>query len=114
MQANDELHRQALGCGYLPPTDRVRLSVWQPPSGNDRCGYKGPRLTVCAGYTCNLPEVSEVALARAVAKHSDIGHLCEGKPPTEDLLQAIVVLDCEYSALEGWLMTPAADGGGGS
>jgi hypothetical protein len=114
MQVTDELRRQALGCGYLPPADdRVHLTVWQPPVGNDRVGYKGPRLKACAGYTANLPEVIETTLARAHWKHGALGFFCEGEQPTEDLLNSILVLDSEFSALEGWLMTPSKDGGGG-
>lgn len=103
------LQRQSLGCGYLPPADgRVHLTVWQPPS----TGYKGPALTTCAGYTANLPEVIEAAIARAHWKNGAVIPACDGEMPTEDLLNSILVLDGEYSQLEGWLMTPAKDGGG--
>lgn len=115
MRTNGELQRQALGCGYLPPADgRVHLTIWQPPRSTSKSGYHGPELTVCAGYTANLPEVIETALARAAAKHNAIGFVSEGGPPTEDLLHAVMVLDSEYSSLESWLMTPSKDGGGGS
>ena len=101
--------RIALGCGYEPPADdRVHLTVWQPPSGDK--GYSGPDLTVCAGYTCNLPEVNEIAIARL--------HWSKGNMPVhataEELLDAIVILDNAYNQLQVWLMTPAKDGGGGS
>lgn len=98
----------------MPRTDRVHLTIWQPPVGNERCGYKGPELTVCAGYTANLPEVMETAIARAHWKNGALGFVCDGEQPTEDLLNAILILDSEYSAVEGWLMTPAKDGGGGA
>ena len=105
--------RQALGCGYEPPADdRIHLTVWQPPGGER--GYRGDPLTVCAGYSCNLHEVIEAAIARKHWEHGAIVPACDGELPTEELLNSILVLDTESSALEGWLMTPAKDGGGGS
>lgn len=101
-----------MGCGYEPPSDRVRLTIWQPPPGNERVGFRGPALEVCGGYTANLPEVIEVAIARAHWKHGALALACE--TPTEQLMHAILILDAEYSSLEGWLMTPSKDGGGGS
>lgn len=113
MQASSELQRRSLGCGYLPPTDgRTHLSVWQPPLGNDRVGYRGPALTVCAGFTANLPEVTEAAIARAHWKHGALGLWCEGEQVSEVLLNEILILDSEFSALEAWLMAPVEDGGG--
>lgn len=110
MSNTSALQRQSLGCGYLPSTDNAQ--PWQPPQGER--GYKGPPLTACAGFTANLPEVTEVALARAHWKHGAIVPACDGEMPTEDLLNSILILDSEYSHLEGWLMTPSKDGGGGA
>lgn len=101
------LNRQSLGCGYEPRTDRVHLSVWQPPSGEH--GYHGPPLTTCAGYTANLPDVIETAVARMHWKVGAIEAWCGDERPTEELLDAIVILDAECSALEHWLMTPEKD-----
>lgn len=109
MRTNDSLRRQSLGCGYEPRTDRVRLTIWQPPSG-----YRGPALTTCAGYTANLPEVIESAVARLHWKTGQLESWCGKRRPTEELLDAIVILDAECSALESWLMTPSKDGGGGA
>lgn len=100
--------RQTMGCGYLPPG--AATGVWQPPSG--KRGYCGPALTVCAGYTANLPEVLEATLARAHWKVGAIVPACEGEMPSEALLNAILILDGGYSQLEGWLMTDASEGGG--
>ena len=112
--SKSRLERQYMACGYEPPLDgKVRLTIWQPPSGNDRVGYRGPELTTCAGYTARLPEVVEAAFARAHWKNSAIQFYCQGEMPTPELLDAILVLDGEYSALEAWLTTPAKDGGGG-
>jgi hypothetical protein len=110
MKNTPALQRQSLGCGYLPPADRVHLTLWQPPS-NER-GYKGPPLTVCAGYTASLPEVIETSIARAHWKVGAIVAACDGEMPSEDLMNSILVLDSESGAVEGWLMTPVADGGG--
>jgi hypothetical protein len=112
MQTNQQLQRQSLGCGYEPPTDRVHLTIWQPPSGAR--GYQGKPLTVCAGYTANLPEVVEVAITRAHWKNGEIVSACDGEMPIEDLRNAVLVMDSEYSAVEGWMMTPSKDGGGGA
>lgn len=88
--------------------DRVHLTVWQPPCGS--AGYRGAALTVCAGYTCNLPEVGEVGAATA--------HWLKGNaavlPQSEQLLDAILVLNASRSQLESWVMTPSKDGGGGA
>jgi hypothetical protein len=112
MQNQGQAQRQSLGCGYLPRNDRVHLAVWQPPSG-DR-GYRGPDLTVCAGYTANLPEVVEATIARAHWKVGAVVPACGGEMPTEELLNSILVLDAAYSEVESWLMTPSKDGGGGA
>jgi hypothetical protein len=111
MQTTTQLQRQSLGCGYEPSTDgRVHLAVWQPPSGQR--GYHGPALTTCAGYSANLPEVTEAAIARAHWKVGAIVAACEGEVPTEDLLNSILILDSAYSEVESWLMTPVSEGGG--
>lgn len=106
MKNTGQAQRQSLGCGYEPSTDRVRLTIWQPPTGS--AGYHGPQLSVCAGYTANLPEVTETALARI--------HWSKGNASTlnasEDLLNAIVILESSYNQLQAWLMTPVKDGGG--
>lgn len=97
------LQRQSLGCGYEPRTDRVHLTVWQPPDG--KRGYQGPNLTVCAGYTVNLPEVQEAAYMRAHWKVGAIVPACDGETPTRDVLDAVLILDAGASQLEGWLMS---------
>lgn len=109
------LERQYRGCGYEPPLDgHLHLTVWQPPSGNDRVGYRGPEMTVCPGYSTNLNEVTEATLARSFAKMNALDHFCEGEIATPDLLYSMLILDSEFSALEAWLMVPAKDGGGGA
>jgi hypothetical protein len=102
-----QLQRMSMGCGYEPRADdRVHLTVWQPPSGS--AGYQGEDLTTCAGYTCNLPDVGETALARV--------HWGKGNASvlglTEDGLNAIVILEGQHNQLQAWLMTDEKDGGG--
>jgi hypothetical protein len=112
MQTTGQLQRQSLGCGYEPPADgRVRLAVWQPPGGNR--GYRGPDLTICAGYTTKLNEANEAWHARAHWKNGALVPACLGDEPTEDLLTSILILDGGYNALESWAHTPASEGGGG-
>lgn len=108
METTTQLQRQSLGCGYEPRTDRVHLAIWQPP---DKF-YPGPELTVCAGYTANLPEVIEVAMARRHWKVGALTHAVGGETASEDLMDALLISDAAFSALEQWMMTPAKDGGG--
>lgn len=115
MKATPEPQRRYLGCGYLPPPPgHVRLTVWQPPVSDSYKGQKPPELTVCAGYTANLPEVVEASIARARAKLNMFAASCADEQATDELMDSVLVLDAEYSAVEGWLMTPSKDGGGGA
>jgi hypothetical protein len=109
MQGNDPQTRQAMGCGYEPPVE-LAPSVWCPPSG--RAGYQGRPPTVCPGYTTKLPEVREAVQAHAHWNKGAIVSYCGGEHPSEELLQAVVILDGERSALEGWRMTSVEEGGG--
>lgn len=102
----NQAQRQSLGCGYEPRSDRVHLSVWQPPSGKN--GYSGPPLTACAGFTCNLPQVVETAMARVHWSKGNVAVL----NPTEELLDCIVILEGQSNQLQAWLTTPAKEGGG--
>jgi hypothetical protein len=86
----------------------VRLTVWQPPGG--AVGYSGDPLTVCAGYTTNLPEVTEVSVARIHWGKGNASIL----PQSEDLLNAIVICEYAHSQMQRWLMTPSEKGGGGT
>ena len=107
MKNTPKLQRQSLGCGYEPRTDRVHLQVWQPPGGDK--GYQGEPLTVCAGYTANLPEVLETSLLRVHWGKGNVDALAIG----EDMFNALIVLEGSYNQVQAWLMTPAKDGGGG-
>jgi hypothetical protein len=110
-QMSSREQRQSLGCGYEPPIDRVRLTLWQPPSGPK--AYRGPDATMCAGYTTRLPEVIETSILRA---HWDKGSLRDacGGAPTEETNLLVLLLSGAYNSLQRWMMTPAKDGGGGS
>jgi hypothetical protein len=70
-------------------------------------------LTTCAGYTANLPEIYETAVARMHWEKGSIEAACDGETPTEDLLNSILVLDAEFSHLKNWMSIPSKDGGGG-
>jgi hypothetical protein len=109
---NTREQRRYLGCGYEPPIDRVRLTLWQPPVG--KVGYNGPDPTMCAGYTTNLPEVLETGVARMHWSKGNASVMADGDQPSEDLLNAIIVLEGEYNAMQHWMLTPSKDGGGGS
>jgi len=95
-----QIQRQALGCGYEPPAVLVPINTWR------HRGYRGPESSVCPGYSTSLPEVLESALARV---HWSKGH---SVGDSEDLLNAIVIMDGAFSELQTWLMTPTKDGGG--
>lgn len=104
--------RQALGCGYEPPIDRVRLTMWQPPSGQH--GYRGEDPTVCAGYSTALPEVREVQIVKFYADSGNLATWLRGETPTDELLYALVIYASACNAVQHWTMTPQKDGGGGA
>jgi hypothetical protein len=112
MQSTPRLQRQALGCGFepRPRSELVPITPWQPPPG--KVGYHGPRPTVCAGFSTKLPEVAEVALARRHWKQNSLPLFLEGEQAHEVLLEAVIVLDNEFSSVERYIMTPSKDGGG--
>lgn len=93
----------------------MHLTVWQPPDGGvSGRGYRGAELKHCAGYTCNLPEVIEAAITRVHWKVGALVPACGGEQPQEDLMNAILILEGAFNEVEGWLMTPSKDGGGGA
>lgn len=111
MQTKTLINRQGMGCGFEPPPPPgVPVVAWCPPGG--KVGYSHPRPTICVGYTTNLPEITEVAIARVHWKNGAIVAYCGGEQPTEDLLDAIVELDVAYSTAQLYWMTPAKEGGG--
>jgi hypothetical protein len=108
----EPLQRQHLGCGYLPPLDdRKRLQIWQPPSG--KRGYRGPELSTCPGFTTSLAEVREVSLLHM---HWSKGNLAAvlGETATDQMSMALLIREGQVNAVQGWLMTPSSEGGGGS
>ena len=93
-----QAQRQSLGCGYEPSASAV--AMWSHP------GYTGPAPTVCPGYSTSLPEVLETAVARLHwSKGQNIGD-------SEDLKDAVLIMEGSYNELQAWLMKPAKDGGG--
>ncbi len=113
MNATNQTIRQAMGCGYEPvPPPTLAINTWCHQAVRRPDPTKAYPI-VCAGYTCKLPEVIEIARAR---KHWDKGQLetfCDGQP-SELAVIAVEILDGQMNECEHWLMKPAADGGGGS
>lgn len=110
MRTNSQIVRQGMGCGYEPPPPKtVPVLPWQPPLG--RKGYQGDPPRVCAGYTTTLPEVLEAVQAHRHWRHGSLEAFCGGKP-SEDLMQAVLILESAYNAVELWRVTPIAQGGG--
>lgn len=108
-----QLQRQYLGCGYEPPLDdRTRLTMWQPPMGEN--AHRGKGATMCAGYTTKLPEVREIQLASVHWETGNIGSVFGGAPPTEDLVTGLVWLKGARNEVQNWKSTPKDEGGGGS
>lgn len=95
MQVESKQQRQLVGCGYELALKGLPVAAW--------CGlgYSGPKPTVCAGYSCNLPEVIETARARRHWSNGQIEAFAGG-PPTDEMLAAIEVLDGAYAELDVW------------
>jgi hypothetical protein len=107
MQTTSVEQRRLIGCGFEPPHSAAM--PWQPPTGSK--GYQHGRPTVCVGYSMNLPEVIEVALARMHWEKGAIESYCQGQP-SEQLLDGLAVLDSSVSEMQLWAMTPTKEGGG--
>src|SRR5207248_657017 len=121
MQTTTRIDRQARACGFEPPAPRnVHVAPWGPPAG--RVGYDFGKPTeqkprglrapeTCVGYTTNLPEVIEIAIARLHWSKGQLAEFCGGQPD-ENLMTLIAMLDSEYNAMDLWRATPSKDGGG--
>jgi len=105
MQANPKIQRQQMGCGYESAIDAD--FVWMPEGMRLR---PGETMKHCAGYTCRLPEVIEIARARVHWDKGSIESFCDGRP-TDAMLLGIEVLDASANELQGALMTPRSEGG---
>jgi len=100
-----------MGCGFepsIPESKRVHLSMWD---GGSLPNYKGPKSTVCPGYTASLPEVVEACRARMHWEKGELASFTRGEP-TEALTLCIEILENAINAQQSWAMTPVADGGG--
>jgi hypothetical protein len=62
----------------------------------------------------NLHEVLEASIAMRHWRNGSLREWLGSDEATEDLMNAIVIIDAAYSAVEHWQMTPSKDGGGGS
>jgi hypothetical protein len=110
MQAHPDDQRQMMGCGYLPPPDESRrrhLSIWQ---GGTLPNYKGPKTTVCPGYSTSLPEVIEVA--RAHRHWSKGNYQVADREPRDAMVGALEIFDGALAEFQAWAMTSETDGGG--
>jgi hypothetical protein len=108
----NQQQRQSLGCGYEPKHPTLPVMMWSPPGS--KCGYSGPRATVCPGYSTNLPEIIETAIIRRHWEKGSIVAACGGENPTEEQLAMVLVLDGAFADLKHWACTPSKDGGGGA
>jgi hypothetical protein len=108
MRTTSKIARQGWACGFEPPAPpSVSVMPWQPPQGSN--AYQHGRVTVCAGYTTNLPEVVETSKAHALAKLGALDAFCGG-PPTPEMLESILILDGAYSDVRTWLLARPAKG----
>lgn len=101
MRTTTQQDRQLAACGREPPPANPRLlpmvQAWSPQS------YSGPPPATCPGYTCNLPEVIEIARARL---HWSKGALDTfvGDPVPDEMLLGIEVLEGAQNEADAWAM----------
>jgi hypothetical protein len=110
MQETTQDQRQLLGCGYLPPPSESRrryLRIWD---GGSLPNYKGPKTTVCPGYSTSLPEVIEVA--RAHRHWSKGNYQVADREPADPFVSSLEIFDASVNAFQAWLATPSDKGGG--
>jgi hypothetical protein len=84
--------RRMEGCGYEPAWEHARPDV---------TGYTGPKLTVCAGYSTNLPEVIEAARGWSHWKNGELTSFARGMP-TEALIESIEHFNGAVNECQSW------------
>jgi hypothetical protein len=95
MEKLSEDQRQLVGCGYLPPIDEAR----QPfVMRRGPLGYVDD-VTVCPGYSVNLPEVAEISRARL---HWSKGSLRTFCTVNDALNEGIEILECAIGEVTDW------------
>ncbi len=102
MKTNKQLPRQFMGCAYepaLPEGKRVYLSMWQ---GGSMPNYRGPKPTVCPGYTTSLPEVIEVSRARAHWNKGGLASLGVTDWHHDPLAIGIEILEGSQNEVDRW------------
>ena len=92
-----------MGCGYEPQRDAM---PWSHPASSVIA-------TVCPGYACSLPEVREASWARFYLHKGSLAQW-SATPLTEVMRAAIEALELAEGAVEAWVETPKARGGGGA
>lgn len=107
MKQQPAITRQAMGCGYLPASDRAR--AWDGTSlgrivGADERDENGKlHLPVCPGYACSLPEVIETTWAHSYWEKGELAQFCEGQS-TPALRDAMGEYAIECSRAESWAL----------
>lgn len=66
----------------------------------------GPEATVCVGYTCTLPEVSEAARALGWRQDGHLKEFYDGEPLTPILKDALDILATEIKRVEAFALQP--------
>jgi hypothetical protein len=110
METQTNEQRQILGCGYVAPLDESRrrhIPIWQ---GGSLPNYKGPKTTVCPGYSTALPEVIETV--RAHRHWSKGNYQVADREPRDAQVIALEIFDASLSEYQSWSMTSEEDGGG--
>jgi hypothetical protein len=108
MQTQSEAQRQMLGCGFAPQPEEARrkfVSFWD---GGSLPNYKGPKMTVCPGYSTQLPEVIETVRAHRHWSKGAWGVRDLGAP----LTLAIEIFEGAANEFQSWSMTSESEGGG--
>ena len=83
---------------------------WSPPIA--QTGYKHRLPTVCAGFTTNLPQVVEVSRAHVHRSKGSLQAFCGKDTPTEQIVAAIEILECEGARARTYTLTSKKEGGG--
>ena len=111
MNAYTQETRQQMGCGFEPPPVESKRAYVQMWNGGSLPNYKGPKATVCPGYTSSLPEVIEVARARMHWEKGELAAFTRGEL-SEGLTTGIEILEGAINAQQLWSHTDIAKGGG--
>jgi hypothetical protein len=99
--------RQHIGCGY--ELTQIKPKPWTPENMDPmwRPFHKDFDITVCPGYTMNLPEAREISRARLHAKElGGLRDFCDDTP-TDRLREGVEVLEGANNEMHRWSMDNA-------